>query len=216
MTETSPLVKPARHNHTVRRLETFSDIVIAFTLSQLAFTLRLPHSSRDLMTHPLGQIAFLGSFTFVCGLWWLHHRLFGRYFYPDTASVLANFLFLASTVYFAYSMLLVTTFGDAIALSAYGLSVGCAYALLALLLAKGSHDSRLQLEQEDRAEGRRVASRVAIAAVAFFSSSLLAILGRSQGEIAAVWITAGVLIALLALSQRLARRRREQKASSSA
>jgi hypothetical protein len=47
-----------RQHHTVRRLETFSDIVIAFTLSGLAFSLRLPARSQDLVAHPCTSSLF--------------------------------------------------------------------------------------------------------------------------------------------------------------
>src|ERR1700694_708570 len=90
-------------DHTLRRLEAFSDIVIAFSLSQLAFTLQVPRDSNTLLAHPIHFVAFLGSFALVCAFWWLHHQLFARYFVLDPVSVVLNFAFLACTVLVVYS-----------------------------------------------------------------------------------------------------------------
>lgn len=199
-----------RREHTVRRLETFSDIVIAFTLSELALVLRLPQHTRDLLTHPINLFFFLASFALVCSLWWLHHRLFARCFYPDTISVLMNFAFLASTVYVTYSFLLITTFSDVIALSAYAVSIGFAYSLIALLFAKGLRDPRIKLDEIERRYNAHLASRVGVAGVGSLVAAMFGILGRGQGEILAVWIALAVLLAFIGIRQRLARRRRER------
>lgn len=213
MAATQAVPQAAHHEHTVRRLETFSDIVIAFTLSQLAFTLHVPQSSRDVFTHPVHLITFLGSFAFVCGLWWLHHRLFARYFYPDTPSVLLNFALLASTVFVVYSLLLLSTFDDSIALGAYGLSLGCAFGLISVLFTKGLRDPRIVLDADERETGSQTALRVGIGATGFLISAALALLGRSPNEVLGVWLAAGVVVIALRVRQRFVRRTLEPEQS---
>lgn len=82
--------------HILHRLEAFSDIVIALTLSGLAFYLQLPKSVHDVVSHPAPYIAFLASFAIVCSIWWMHNRLFAYFFYADALSIVLNFMLLAS------------------------------------------------------------------------------------------------------------------------
>ncbi|MBV8170421.1 MAG: DUF1211 domain-containing protein [Candidatus Eremiobacteraeota bacterium] len=196
--------KPSRHQHTVRRLETFSDIVIAFTLSELAFNLRLPERSRDVFTHPVHLIAFLGSFAFVCSFWWLHHRVFARLFYADALSVLLNFAFLASTVYVAYSLQLVTKFQDTTSLGLYGLSLGLGLLLLALMFAKGARDERTEADERERTDAKRTATRVGIAGAGLLVSSLLAFVGASARTITFEWLATIAVILALRVRERAA------------
>jgi uncharacterized membrane protein len=196
-----------RQHHTVRRLETFSDIVIAFTLSGLAFTLRLPARSQDLLAHPLHFIAFLASFTFVCALWWLHHRVFARLFYPNTLNVLLNFAFLASTVYIVFSLQLLTAFDDAISQAAYALSIGIAFCLLAVLFARGSAETQTQADDVERRDAGRTAWRVGLVGVAFLISAAIPIAGASPKYMSMIWIVAVAIPAILRARERLASRR---------
>ncbi|HME81631.1 MAG TPA: TMEM175 family protein [Candidatus Eremiobacteraceae bacterium] len=212
MDDARAAVKPPRHEHTVRRLETFSDIVIAFTLSQLAFTLKVPRASGDLLAHPIHIVTFVASFAFVCALWWLHHRLFARYFYPDTPSVLLNFTFLAATVFVAYSLLLVSTFGDDVSLGAYFASIGLAYSLLAVLIAKGLRDPRIQLDDADRNDGAQLARRIGIGGGGCLASALVALFGGSPREVMAVLAATLAATVFVAVRQRLARRRAQREA----
>ncbi len=198
--------KRPRHDHTVRRLETFSDIVIAFTLSQLAFTLKIPHASGDLFTHPVHIVIFVASFALVCALWWLHHRLFARYFYPDTPSVLLNFTFLAVTVFVAYSLLLVSTFGDAVSLGAYFASIGGAYSLLAVLFAKGLHDPRIALDDTERSDGTQMAMRIGIGGGGCLAAALAGLLGGSERVVMTVLLVTAAAAIFLGVRYRLARR----------
>lgn len=197
----------APHDHTTRRLEAFSDIVIAFTLSQLAFTLQVPRTSHELLTHPAHIVAFLSSFAFVCSLWWLHHQLFARFFYPDTPSVILNFAFLAAAVLVAYSMLLINKFDDTLVLGIYAGSLACAYSLLAIMFAKGLRDPRIELDADARQTGMQRAIRLGFGGGGLLVSVLLVALGRSANEIVAVWIAAFAVVIALGIRQRLVRRR---------
>jgi uncharacterized membrane protein len=210
MDDTRAPLKHADPDHTVRRLEAFSDIVIAFTLSQLAFTLQIPHSTRDLFAHPVHVFVFLASFVFVCSFWWLHHQVFVRYFYPDTPGILLNFAFLAAVVFVAYSMLLVTNIGDLQALGVYALSLGSAYVLIAILFARGARDSRLTMDAEARRSGWERALRLGIGGSVMLASFALVLLGRTKDEVAGLWLVSVALIIFLAARDRIARRRRER------
>lgn len=187
-----------RQDHTRHRLEAFSDIVIAFSLSQLAFTLQIPHDSGELRF--ARWVAFLGSFALVCAFWWLHHKLFERFFVPDVPSVILNFAFLACTVLVVYSQQLMLHF-DSLprAYAAYALSFGCAYGLLAILYAKGLRNPRVELDDEARRYGVRRATRLAIVSGGLLVSVVLALLNYSVTVITAAWIAIPVVI----LAQRL-------------
>jgi uncharacterized membrane protein len=206
--------KQTRHDHTVRRLETFSDIVIAFTLSQLAFTLKIPHASSDLFKHPVHVVIFVASFALVCALWWLHHRLFARYFYPDTPSVLLNFTFLAVTVFVAYSLLLLSTFGDAVSLGAYFACIGGAYLLLAVLFAKGLRDPRIVLDDTERSDGTQMATRIGIGGGGCLAAALVGMLGGSERMVMTILVSTAAAAILLAVRYRLERRRAERESGS--
>ena len=189
----------AQRERTLHRLEAFSDIVIAFSLSQLAFTLQIPHSGAELRA--IQVVTFAASFALVCVFWWLHHQLFLRYFVPDIPSVVLNFAFLACTVLVVYSQQLMVRFdyGDVRAAVAYGLSFGCAYGLLAILFVKGLRDPRLTLDQDARRNGTRRAIRLAIVSGVLLASVLLAALSHS----AQLMVTAWLAIPILILVQRL-------------
>jgi hypothetical protein len=53
---------PLGHEYTLRRLEAFSDIVIAFSLSELAFNVQVPASASGLFLHANAYLAFAASF----------------------------------------------------------------------------------------------------------------------------------------------------------
>ena len=99
----------------VHRIEAFSDIVIGFTLAQLGAQLVVTGHPGSLLTDPGWFFNFLWTFAVVCGMWWLHNRLFRTIFAPTAASVMANFALLASIVilvYFAEEMAHAASPGD--------------------------------------------------------------------------------------------------------
>ncbi|MBV8081483.1 MAG: DUF1211 domain-containing protein [Candidatus Eremiobacteraeota bacterium] len=209
--DAAPAERSAQAEHTLHRLEAFSDIVIAFTLSELALTLKVPDSSQQLLAHPLQLVRFLGSFALVCSLWWLHHRLFSRYVFPDSVTIVLNFAFLAAAAYAGYSFLLVSKLGDAIALGIYGLSIGAAYSILAVLYVKGIRDSRVVLDETQRADGAQFAIRVGFFGLTLLISSLFAVLGRGADQLATVWLIGVALVIFLSVRYRIARARRERQ-----
>ncbi|MBV8147537.1 MAG: DUF1211 domain-containing protein [Candidatus Eremiobacteraeota bacterium] len=90
-----------RDQHTVHRLEAFSDIVIGFCLAQAAVNLALPKGA-DGSTVWLNANFLLVSFGLVAVLWWLHHRTFSTLFVLTPGTVLLNFAILGSLVLSLY------------------------------------------------------------------------------------------------------------------
>lgn len=187
-----------RSDQTLHRLEAFSDIVIAFSLSQLAVTLQIPSQGPSLLAHPIHIAAFFGSFALVCAFWWQHHQLFLKYFVPDALSVVANFAFLACTVLVIYSQQVGFRYEfDVPSLGMYALSFGCAFGLLAMLFAKGSRDARLSLDDADRQRGKARALRLAVVAVGLLGSVALVAMHASENTVEDSWVF--IPIALIAL-----------------
>jgi len=207
--KTTGVADTAPSDETRHRLEAFSDIVIAFTLSQLAFTLQVPRSSHDLITHPIPLVAFLTSFILIAGLWWLHHQLFLRYFIADTPSVILNFAFLVAIVFVAYSLQLLLHFEDLVALSAYCLSLGSAYLMLALLYAKGLRDSRIPLAPESRADGQGRALVIGVVGIGLLSVVAVAATGHDISVVTKWFIGITALVFVLGVRNAIVRRQRK-------
>lgn len=199
---------PEGADQTRHRLEAFSDIVIALALSQLAFTLRIPDNSHELLAHPVHLVTFLASFVFICAVWWIHHQLFARYFIADVPSAILNFAFLAAVVLVAYSLQLLSKFGDAPAIAAYAFSLGSAFSLLSVLFAKGLRDQRLTLDDAARRQGAVRSRRLAIVGVGLLASSAVAALGLGLKNVVAIWIATAAVLAFVAVADRLSARRR--------
>ena len=89
----------------IHRLEAFSDIIIGFSLAQLALSLAIPKTgAAGLLEDPAPLIAFTITFILVCGMWWAHHRLFTHYFVPIPVMVVLNFVTLAGVSFSVYSV----------------------------------------------------------------------------------------------------------------
>jgi len=89
----------------IHRLEAFSDIIIGFSLAQLALSLAIPkNGAQGLLERPGPLIAFVITFALVCGMWWAHHKLFVHYFVPIPIMVVLNFITLAGVSFAVYSV----------------------------------------------------------------------------------------------------------------
>ena len=82
--------------HLVRRLESFSDIVIGFSLAELTLNLAVPPTFSSLFSNATWLIAYCWTFTVVSYLWIEHHRLFARAFVPTKLAIVLNFVWLAT------------------------------------------------------------------------------------------------------------------------
>jgi Endosomal/lysosomal potassium channel TMEM175 len=166
----------------VHRLEAFSDIVIALSMSEIAFNLQAP-ARDDILVHPIFIVAFLGGFAFVASVWWLHSRIFARYFIPDTTGIIANFILLAATVLFAWAQHLFYRLGfDVRTAVVYAVSGGTVYALIGLLFLRGARDQRLQLSGAERTLGRQRGTRALVVGIILLLSIAAAPLGTDWME----------------------------------
>ena len=95
-----------------RRLESFSDIVIGFSLAQTALNFAMPQHAITFITQPLGIGAFVCTFIVVAQFWWLHSTIFRNYFAPNRPMIALNFVALAAVVLQVYSLQLVLHFSQ--------------------------------------------------------------------------------------------------------
>jgi uncharacterized membrane protein len=185
----------------VHRLEAFSDIVIALSLSEIAFNLQLPARGHDIIAHPIYLVGFLVGFTFVAAVWWLHNRIFTRYFIPDTVGIIGNFLLLAAIVLFAWATQLFYRSGlDSETAIVFAATGGTMYLLIGLLFLRGCRDERLQLASKDRAWARHRGLRALIVGAFLLASIALAPLGTVRMEYC--WIASVPVVLILQQVQR--------------
>lgn len=86
---------------TVHRLEAFSDIVIAFSLTEVGLSLAMPNSVSDLKVEWLNLSAFTFSFTLISIVWWYHHKLLTTFPVSPVAAVM-NFVLLGTLALVVY------------------------------------------------------------------------------------------------------------------
>lgn len=99
------IVRDESEQRLIHRLEAFSDVVIGFSLAQLALSLTIPpNGAQGLLQKPEPLIAFVITFALVCGMWWAHHSLFTHYFVPKPPMVVLNFITLAGVSFAVYSV----------------------------------------------------------------------------------------------------------------
>lgn len=161
----SPLT--AAELKTISRIESFSDIVFGFSLFNLAFNLKVPNTSAQLMAQGPDFLVFLATFAMLCSLWWVHHRLFRDFFRPDPAGLTLNFAFLAAVALFTYPLQLYVKFGPEDPLTVAGYAVGGLFVFGALgaMFAKGVWQLGPLLDEKTRQEGAAQARRFAVLSV---------------------------------------------------
>jgi uncharacterized membrane protein len=167
----------------IHRLEAFSDIIIGFSLAQLALSLAIPkNGAAGLLENSAPLIAFGLTFTLVCGMWWAHHRLFVHYFVPIPVMVILNFVTLAGVSFSVYSVqLMLHARHTSIDFAFYEWSLSAVYVLLAVQYFYG-WTVRRKLVPEDVAEG------------GLRSALMLAGVGIGFGLIAVVTLRYGVRV----------------------
>jgi uncharacterized membrane protein len=85
-------------------LESFSDIVMGFSLAQMSLNFIIPEHAADVYARPIALMAFLVTFTIVAATWYSHHWLFDYLFVPTTTTIMINFATLASLVWLVYQL----------------------------------------------------------------------------------------------------------------
>jgi uncharacterized membrane protein len=94
----------ADRDHIVHRLESFSDIVIAFGLAETATNLVIPAHAVLLVSHPVGIAAFVITFWVVASFWMTHNAIFRNFFAPNKIMIFLNFVALAGVVLLVFSL----------------------------------------------------------------------------------------------------------------
>jgi uncharacterized membrane protein len=95
---------PADQRHFAKRLEAFGDIVIGFSLSQLALQLTLPAHAADLFGHPIRFVLFFGTFALVVACWLRMHRIFASAFVPAGVELVMLFAYLGLTALLPFAL----------------------------------------------------------------------------------------------------------------
>jgi uncharacterized membrane protein len=90
--------------HLVSRLESFGDIVVGFSLSQLALQLEIPKTPRDVFGHPLNYLIFFAAFALLAVFWIRFHRIMAIGFAPRPIDMTLLFGFLAFVALMPYSL----------------------------------------------------------------------------------------------------------------
>lgn len=199
----------------IHRLEAFSDIVIGFSLAQLSLSLRMPEHVVDMFTGA-GRLSTIGAFvitfTLVCSLWWLHHKLFRHLFVPTPANIAVNFAALGGVLFYAYAMqvLINLKFHDPYGFALY---FGC-YAYITLLFAYlawyGLRAHGADLPAPIRTEQGDLAGRLAILGLGFTGITVMMLLNGGNSNLGA---TAIVFVFIPLLIQRALIRRRKMRAA---
>jgi len=88
--------------HTIHRLEAFSDIVIGFCIAEMGLNLLLPKTAGALPSIVVGTNGFILSFVAISIVWWIHHRLFKSFFVLTSVTLVLNFAMLGCLVLMVY------------------------------------------------------------------------------------------------------------------
>lgn len=187
----------------VHRLEAFSDIVIAFALGQMSLNLVFPARAQDIYRHPTWLFAFFLTFTVICSIWYVHHKILDRYFEPRPVLIGLNFAVLAFTLLLAYMLQLFVHFSGSsphdaeVGAIGYFVVFGITWSLLGAMAALGTRACWSSLDVVDRRWGVRTAVRNGAIGLGMLTGvgSVLAIGGVIYS---AVWF-----VALFAIASRL-------------
>ncbi len=95
---------PLGERHFVGRLESFGDIVVGFSMSQLALQLEIPKTPHDVFAHPFGYFIFFIAFAVVSVFWFRFHRIMSTGFAPHRPDVVLLFAFLAFVALIPYAL----------------------------------------------------------------------------------------------------------------
>jgi uncharacterized membrane protein len=186
----------------IRRLESFSDIIIGFSLAQLALSLAIPkNGALGLLQNPGPLIAFVLTFTLVCGMWWAHHRLFVHYFVPIPVMVALNFVTLAGVSFSVYSVQLMIHPGHtALDFAFYEGSLAVVYVLLGIQYFYGWRVRRTLVPAKVATGGLRAALMLAGVGIAL---GIMTVLTARYGlRVSGIQYT-GFIILAYAVSLRL-------------
>jgi len=174
----------------VRRIESFSDLVIGFSLALLALTLSIPPQISDLITNPWWLIAYFWTFGIICSLWFTHQRLFTHFFWPEPISIIANFVLLSMVGLIVYFVQVFVHYHHELdkvwAFLAYFFAFGIALVALGSLYLHGTRRRWQQLVPDERFTGLKYAVRGIVVGTAIVAGTVVSALFRPT-SMDAVW-----------------------------
>jgi uncharacterized membrane protein len=88
----------------VYRIETFSDAVMAFSITLLVAALEVPQTFHELKETLLGGLPFACTVALVFLFWYQQYRYYRLYGINDTPSVLLNMVMLAVLLFYVYPL----------------------------------------------------------------------------------------------------------------
>lgn len=199
------MVRHESEAHLVRRLESFSDIVMGFSLGMLTLNLGLPRNGAIELftTNPWPLIGFAGTFFFVSVFWWASHRLFTYYFVPTTPSIVLFFVTLGGVLFLTYSVQVLLHGGheDRVAYAMYTGSIGFVSLVNGLLTLQGIYLRSALMEPDVLTAGIRRFITAIVAAAILIPLAIATGTGAFRGDIgvpvAAALLTAGILARMI-------------------
>ncbi len=149
-----------RDDRIVHRLESFSDVVIGFSLAELGINLVLPTHAVEFFSRPAGLGGFIFTFAIISALWWNHATLFRHFFVPTRLTVLVNFAMLGCAVLLAFSLQMwlhfaTSTKDDVVAAYTYFAVFAATYLMLGYMFLVGVTARWAHLAAEERRIGVR-------------------------------------------------------------
>lgn len=138
-------------------MEAFSDVVIGFSLAQIAVNLVPPDAKQGFHAADFFAssqfLAFILTFTLVSAMWWNHNRLFARYLVPNPVSIVLNFAMLGCLVLFVFSIQVFVHTPGPDSVIFYAAMFALTYVLLGILYIIGSVLRRTVLTHEEFRKG---------------------------------------------------------------
>lgn len=190
-----------RAERLVRRLESFSDLVIGFSLALLGLTLAIPHHLIDLVTNPWWLVAYFWTFAVIASIWYTHQRLFSYYFTVRPYTIFLNFVLLSMLglmVYFVQVFVHVAGEPDKVwAFVVYFCVQGIAFTVMGVLYAHGVRSRWERLDGELRYSGVRQATRMLASGIFILIGALITALRHPQSMEDAVVLAFVAMIGLL-------------------
>jgi len=153
----------------MHRIESFSDLVIGFSLALLALTLSIPPHIVELATNPWWLIAYFWTFAVIAGIWYNHQRLFTHFFWPEMLTVVLNFALLAMVGLLVFFVQVFVHYHDRFervwAFLAYFTVFAIGFIIMGTLYLHGTRRRWDTLSGEDRYTGLRQGARGIIGGV---------------------------------------------------
>ncbi len=145
----------AGDRHLVGRLESFGDIIVGFSMSQLALQLEIPKTAHDVFGHPLRYFVYFAAFAIVTVFWFRFHGIMATGFAPRRLDLVLLFGFLACVGLVPFALVTYTRLIGAASVSREGfllyMSVFFAVAALSwLLTVRGMRRAWALLDEKER------------------------------------------------------------------